>query len=149
MSNIIDFKFVPWGNGQIKKDGNIVNTTSGMSTLLSQLVVDGDEGKNAAKGVDFFCQHGGAECAGNVYESCAQVQLLCTSSHIVNLNCERAVFGTAQHLYPDMSQSFPVIDCIESRACAEGEKAGVNCDGNPAGEGVIACEVEVSIHSQV
>jgi len=108
MSNIIDFKFVPWGNGQIKKDGLPVNTTAGMSALLSQLVVDGDEGKNAAKGVDFFCQHGGAECAGNVYESCTQ------------------------HLYPDTSQSFPVIDCIESRSCAEGEKAGVNCDGNPA-----------------
>ena len=73
MSNIIDFKFVPWGNGQIMKDGQPVNTTSGLSALLSQLVVDGDEGKNAAKGVNFFCQHGGPECAGNVFESCTQV----------------------------------------------------------------------------
>ena len=81
MSNIIDFKFVPWGNGQIKKDGSPVNTTSGMSSLLSQLVVDGDEGKNVAKSVDFFCQHGGAECAGNVYESCTQV-----SQFVANLN---------------------------------------------------------------
>jgi hypothetical protein len=73
MSNIIDFKFVPWGNGQVMKDGANVNTTSAMSSLLSQLVVAGEEGQNAAKGINFFCQHGGAECAGNVYESCTQV----------------------------------------------------------------------------
>ena len=40
MSNIIDFKFVPWGNGQVMKDGANVNTTSGMSSLLSLGVVD-------------------------------------------------------------------------------------------------------------
>lgn len=127
MSRILDFKFVPWGNGKITKDGNVVNTTAGMSSILSQLVVDGDEGKNAAKGVNFYCQHGGAECAGNVYESCTQ------------------------HLYPDTALSFPVIDCIESRACAEGEKPGENCDGNPAdvaptcirefGEGMDAAQI--------
>jgi hypothetical protein len=77
MSNIIDFRFVPWGNGQVMKDGANVNTTSGMSSLLSQLVVAGDEGQNAAKGINFFCQHGGAECAGNVYESCTQVRCAC------------------------------------------------------------------------
>jgi hypothetical protein len=87
MSNIIDFKFVPWGNGQVMKDGANVNTTSGMSSLLSQLVVAGEEGQNAAKGINFFCQHGGAECAGNVYESCTQV---CCSDTLARITFCRA-----------------------------------------------------------
>jgi hypothetical protein len=49
-----------------------------------------------------------------------------------------------QHLYPDTSQSFPVIDCIESRSCAEGEKPGINCDGNPAGRELLHPAVEIA-----
>ena len=74
MSSIVDFKFVPWGNGKIETDGQMVNTTNGLSALLSQLVVDGDQGRSTAAKINFYCQHGGAECAGNAYESCTQVR---------------------------------------------------------------------------
>ena len=37
MSDIIDFKFVPWGNGRILKDGVVLNTTAALSDLLDQV----------------------------------------------------------------------------------------------------------------
>jgi len=48
--------------------------------------------------LSFSCQHGGSECAGNAWESCVQ------------------------DMYPDEAVFFPVVDCIEKRGCAEGEK---------------------------
>lgn len=105
MSNIVDFKFVPWGNGQIVKDGVTYNTTEQLTSLIEQ--TKGADGVRRVKGLNFFCQHGGAECGGNAYESCVQ------------------------HLYPSQELFFPVLDCIESRGCAEGEEPGKGCDGAP------------------
>jgi len=64
----------------------------------------------------FACQHGGTECAGNAWESCVQ------------------------DVYPDESAFFPVIDCIELKACAEGQTPPApgtfpqpgDCEGYPA-----------------
>jgi hypothetical protein len=94
MSDIVDFKFVPWGNGRIEISGTEYNTTSALSSLLAQVPIPcrsdqatradvtpeprarqthGADGVQRVKGIDFFCQHGGAECGGNAYESCIQV----------------------------------------------------------------------------
>ena len=48
--------------------------------------------------VKFKCQHGGDECMGNAWESC----LL--------------------EVAPRHEDFFPVLDCVESRGCAEGVK---------------------------
>ena len=37
MSDIVDFKFVPWGNGRIEISGTEYNTTSALSSLLEQV----------------------------------------------------------------------------------------------------------------
>lgn len=37
MSNIVDFKFVPWGNGRVTKDGVDQDSTAALSALLSQV----------------------------------------------------------------------------------------------------------------
>lgn len=105
VSDIIDFKFVPWGNARVLKDGHEINTTVALSELLDQTY--GENGPKSLPGVEFKCQHGGPECRGNAYESCVQ------------------------HLYPSLEQFFPVIDCIEARSCAVGEENGKTCDGPP------------------
>jgi hypothetical protein len=38
MSDIVDFKFVPWGNGQIVKDGVTYNTTEQLTSLIEQVL---------------------------------------------------------------------------------------------------------------
>ncbi|EKX48049.1 hypothetical protein GUITHDRAFT_106130 [Guillardia theta CCMP2712] len=55
----------------------------------------------------FLCQHGSQECAGNAWENCIQ------------------------SMYPDQQTFFPVIDCVEKRGCAEGQKAPEDCEGEP------------------
>jgi hypothetical protein len=47
-----------------------------------------------------------------------------------------------QHLYPRVSQFFPVLECIEDRACAEGEKVPADCKGLPAGVYMYVCMCE-------
>jgi hypothetical protein len=37
MSDIVDFKFVPWGNGRIEISGTEYNTTAALSSLLEQV----------------------------------------------------------------------------------------------------------------
>jgi hypothetical protein len=37
VSDIIDFKFVPWGNARVLKDGHEINTTVALSELLDQV----------------------------------------------------------------------------------------------------------------
>ena len=57
--------------------------------------------------LNFECQHGPGECAGNALESCLM------------------------DVAPNHEQFFPVMDCVESRTCAEGMKPPL-CVGQPA-----------------
>ena len=38
MANIVDFKFVPWGNGRVSKNGEDQNSTTALSALLAQVI---------------------------------------------------------------------------------------------------------------
>lgn len=104
VKDFVDFKFVPWGNGVIKnKAGETINTTKTLTAAVAKANDDADYLQN----LTFYCQHGGEECAGNAVESCIQAQ------------------------YPKQEQFFPVIDCIEKRACAEDQHPPA-CSGSPA-----------------
>jgi hypothetical protein len=196
---ILDFQFVPWGNGQVYSqdlvcngvvvgqvgeknipacDGvhslttTIYNTTATLSVLarqyqqvLAQMEYDnthnyveklvhtatedvsaawssifkttgakkqelgGLDSKGKPPRLDFNCQHGFTECAGNAWEACVQSE------------------------YPDQAEFFPVIDCIEKRACAEGQKPPApgefakpgDCTGMPA-DVVRGCQAEHGKH---
>jgi hypothetical protein len=209
MREIMDFQFVPWGNGQVYSqdlvcngavvgqvgqmpvpacDGKhslettIYNTTATLSVLahqyqqvLAQMEYDnthnyveklvhtateevsaawssifktsgrrpGPAGQAASGAqelggldqqgkpprVNFNCQHGFSECAGNAWEACVQAE------------------------YPEQAEFFPVIDCIEKRACAEGQKPPApgefakpgDCQGMPA-DVVRGCQAEYGKH---
>jgi hypothetical protein len=106
VSDIVDFRPVPWGWGvileapteqQIKANPNAVNVLNRTAQLLPILARLGAENATAPP-MNFQCQHGPGECAGNALEAC-----------LVDVA-------------PNHQQFFPVVDCVESRTCAEGMK---------------------------
>jgi len=115
VGNIVDFRAVPWGWGtvveapterQLKTDPhafNILNRTRQLLPILTRLGATGAE----TPPLHFMCQHGEGECTGNAFEACLQ------------------------DVAPDHKLFFPVMDCMESRTCAEGMKPP-SCVGQPA-----------------
>ena len=106
VSDIVDFRPVPWGWGvileapteqQLKANPHAVNVLNRTAQLLPILARLGAENATAPP-MNFQCQHGPGECAGNALEAC-----------LVDVA-------------PNHQQFFPVVDCVESRTCAEGMK---------------------------
>ena len=106
VSDIVDFRPVPWGWGvileapteqQLKANPRAVNVLNRTAQLLPILARLGAENATPPP-MNFQCQHGPGECAGNALEAC-----------LVDVA-------------PNHQQFFPVVDCVESRTCAEGMK---------------------------
>jgi hypothetical protein len=101
----------------------------------------------------YISQHGPSECAGNAWEVCLQHLYQSnnvhthihthihtyTSQHGPSECAGNAWEACVQHLYPKVTQFFPVLECIEDRACAEGQKAPADCQGLPAGIHMCVC----------
>lgn len=114
MTDIVDFHAVTWGWAEVNEaptpsqlarnitTGNIVNMTEPLLSLLQKLGSPSGD----VPPFQFMCQHGFAECQGNALEACLQ------------------------DVEPDTAKFFPVLDCIESRTCAEGMKPPA-CVGTP------------------
>jgi len=114
VGEIVDFRAVAWGWGQVVEAPtqkqlqvdphayNILNRTAQLMPILARLGALGAE----TPPIHFECQHGAGECAGNAVESCLQ------------------------DVAPRHQQFFPVMDCLESRTCAEGMEPPA-CLGQP------------------
>lgn len=114
VGDIVDFRAVPWGWGRVieaptpqqaKGDPhafNVLNRTAELLPVLARLGALGAE----TPPLHFACQHGEGECQGNAIEACLQ------------------------DIAPSHQQFFPVMDCLESRTCAEGMKPPT-CVGQP------------------
>ena len=114
VGEIVDFRAVPWGWGkvveaptaqQLKANPeafNVLNRSAQLLPILSRLGARDAE----TPPLHFECQHGEGECTGNALEACLQ------------------------DVAPNHERFFPVMDCIESRTCAEGMKPPM-CLGQP------------------
>jgi len=114
VGEIVDFRAVPWGWGRVieaptpqqarnnPEAFNILNRTAQLLPILERLGAMSAE----TPPLHFACQHGDGECQGNALEACLQ------------------------DVAPDHQQFFPVMDCLESRTCAEGMKPP-SCVGQP------------------
>ena len=101
MDAILDFKFVPWGNGRVV-DPETQDPVKDVDMASAK-----ESFASGSKLFHFIGQHGPTEMQGNSWESCVQ------------------------HLYPQQTQFFPVIECIEHRSCAEDMEPPA-CQGPPA-----------------
>lgn len=114
VGDIVDFRAIPWGWGTVIEAPtekqkqldphayNVLNRTAQLMPILARLGAIGAK----TPPIHFECQHGEGECAGNAMESCLQ------------------------DIAPNHQQFFPVMDCLESRTCAEGMKPP-SCLGQP------------------
>jgi len=146
MRNIIDFKFVPWGNALVSStdgiDTQYYNTTSSLTQILGQY-------QQVLLNIEYESTHNYAEqllhsAAAGISDSWISLQQATgikrkTSSLVIpsgkpkplTFNCQHGFTECAgnawescvQHIYPEQAQFFPVIDCIEQEGCAEGQTA--------------------------